>query len=99
MTLSLADEIRANTAAIVAQLRGFSKQPPHLQKVTLPAPFFSQIADKIEELDAEARAPKPCSECGTHSNLFEIDHKRADAKPYELMTEAAIERMRERGVL
>ena len=72
MTLSLADEIRANTAAIVAQLRGFSKQPPHLQKVTLPAPFFSQIADKIEELDAEARAPKPCSECGTHSNLFDV---------------------------
>lgn len=71
MTLSLADEIRANTAAIVAQLRGFSKQPPHLQKVTLPAPFFSQIADRMEALQAEVNAPKPCAECGTHSNLFE----------------------------
>lgn len=71
MTLSIADEIRANTAAIVAQLRGFSKQPPHLQKVTLPAPFFSQIADRMEALQAEVNAPKPCAECGTHSNLFE----------------------------
>jgi len=71
VTLSIADEIRANTAAIVAQLRGFSKQPPHLQKVTVMAPVFSLIADKIEELDAEVRAPKPCANCGTHSNLFE----------------------------
>ena len=31
--------------------------------------------------------------------LFEIDHKRADAKPHQLMTEAAIERMQTRGVL
>ena len=97
--MTLADEIRANTATIVAQLRGFSKQPPHLQKVTLAASYFSHVADKIEELQAEVNAPKPCANCGTHSNLFEIDHKRADAKPYELMTEAAIERMRERGVL
>lgn len=72
MTLSLADEIRANTAAIVAQLRGFSEQPPHLQKVTLPAPFFSQIADRMEALQAEVNAPKPCPECGTHSNLFDV---------------------------
>lgn len=72
MTLSLADEIRANTAAVVAQLRGFSKQPPHLQKVTLPAPFFSLIADRMEALQAEVNAPKPCAECGTHSNLFDV---------------------------
>lgn len=71
MTLSLADEIRMNTKAIVAQLRGFSKQPPHLQKVTLPAPFFSQIADRMEALEADATAPKPCPDCGMHSNLFE----------------------------
>ena len=71
MTLSIADELRANTAAIVAQLRGFSKQPPHLQKVTLAASYFAHVADKIEELQAEVNAPKPCPECGTHSNLFE----------------------------
>lgn len=73
MTLSIADEIRTNTKAIVAQLRGFSKQPPHLQKVTLPAPFFSQIADKIETLEAEAAAPKPCPNCGEQERPFPIN--------------------------
>lgn len=92
MTLSIADEFRTNTAAIVAQLRGFSEQPPHLQKVTLPAPFFSQIADKIEALEADAKAPKPCPNCGSHVNLFEIDTTR-ERPAYVAMERARIDRL------
>lgn len=87
-------EIRAEFANIRKRYEGVCDAIAPIRVSRLEA-----IEKHITKLEAEVNAPKPCPECGTHSNLFEIDHKRADAKPYELMTEAAIERMRERGVL
>lgn len=92
--LSLGDEVRRNTARIVAQLRGLSDQPPHLSKVTLPATFFSQMADQFVALDAEAAKasePKLCAHC----DLFVEPHEiREVAKPYLAMEQARIDRLR-----
>lgn len=91
----LGNEVRRNTAAIVAQLRGLSEQPPHLQKVTVAANFFSQMADHMVALDAEAAsasAPKLCAHC----DLFVEQHEiREVPKPYLAMEQARIDRLKE----
>ena len=93
--LSLGDEVRRNTARIVAQLRGLSDQPPHLSKVTLPATFFSQMADQFVALDAQvakAIEPKLCAHC----DLFVEEHQiREVAAPYLSMEQARIDRLNE----
>jgi hypothetical protein len=68
-----------------------------------PGPHAEQVGIRYSVIDAavaeakrkiEEALNRPCSNCGAHDYAFEIDTKRTDARPYEIMAEAAIERMR-----
>lgn len=52
------------------------------------------IEKHITALEAEVNAPKPCPECGTHSNLFEIDTTR-ERPGYVALERANIDRLKE----
>lgn len=73
------------------QIRAFANsRETHIRQIALTKEAARQIIDEHErEMNAAIG----------DALLFEIDHKRADAKPYAIMEEAAIERMQTRGVL
>lgn len=82
----------------MSQLEMISRNRPgphHEQVGVRYSVLDSAVADFKRKIDEALN--RPCPNCGAHEHVFEIDHKRADAKPYQLMTEAAIERMQTRG--
>lgn len=60
-------EIRAEFANIRKRYEGVCDAIAPIRVSRLEA-----IEKHITKLEAEVNAPKPCAECGTHSNLFDV---------------------------
>ena len=85
-----AEEIRAEFARIRHRYEGISDALASIRVSTV---------ERIEEYMDDAEEAKANCTCEAARPAYRIPTERTDAAPYEIMTEAAIDRMQERGML
>lgn len=91
--MTIATDFRAEVKRILERYTG--KPFDAISPISVSA--VRAIDDRLDDL--EDRAARCTCGAAHDALLFEIDHSRADARPYEIMAQEAVQRMQERGVL